>query len=163
MIKIIGIAILSISIILCAFSIYKRYILRPQNLQMFLEIISKYYFELTTSQKTIKEVVNSIELNNEYISECKRLSAITNINNAFIVENKIYADLFLGNDDKIIIENFYSSCGKGTLKTELTLCQKTIKAIENQLVDAKKQKETFAPLCIKLGIVVAICIVIILI
>lgn len=165
MIKTIGIVILMISVMLYAMTYYRKYKMRPRDIGFFIELITAYYTELSWSRKSMGEVLSGFDYVNydKYISETKILLSTNSYYDSFIEKNCLYPDFCIDNDDKAVIEYFFSEIGKYGFKKEIELCKKTIDSLANRKIDAESEFKKHGPLSLKLGAALGVWIAILLI
>lgn len=163
MMKIIGIAIISVSILLTGMGFYEKYNLRPKSLGIFIELLTVYSNDLKLYRKSLSEVIRSLDTSDDYLKECKRLIHVRPLYEAAVTDNIYFDKLFLSKDDKIILTSFFEKAGKSVLNEESLLCQKTIRALEIQREQASEEMKKMGPLSLKLGAIVGVLAAIILI
>ncbi len=165
MMKIIGTAIIAISVFLIGLSYYLKYKKRPQVLEMFIELLIAYQTELKWSQKSIVEVIETFDSSRcvEYISKVKCLAKNMSIEQAFVDNNSEFDILLLGDNDRLIIKHFFKECGKLSLKSEIDLCDRTINALTAQKNNASLESEKFGTLSLKLGAICGVWVAIMMI
>lgn len=165
MMKIIGIVIIAISVILYSISYYKNYKARPCDIGFFINLIKAYNTELFRTRKSMIEILSSINCKNYkvYIDEVNSLIANNTYYNAFIHENRYYNCMALNNEDKVIIEHFFSELGRSGIKKEIELCSNTLDALIERKKYADSEFKKIGPLSIKLGVALSIWVAILLI
>lgn len=163
MTKIIGIVILSVSIILIGLIKYEKYFSRKNSLKLFIDILKTYLISAKLSRKTMKDTVLMYEHKSEYLDECKRLLLSESLYDSMISKNDCFAHLYLKEEDIAVIKNFFANCGKGDYKTEMSLCNDTLSALQLLSEQADGSFKKTAPLVVKLSIIGAACLFILLV
>lgn len=159
MMKIVGIVILTISSVLLGFSCYKKYKIRPESLEMYINLLNKYLVELKWKRKSFVEVLKDCD-GCDYIKTFRTLSVFHPLEDSAINKNIQFNDLFLNEKDKLIIKCFFKESGKGNLENEITLCNNTLEYLKKQKEDADLNFKKMGPLSIKLSVIIAIWIAI---
>lgn len=163
MIKTIGIVILCVSIFLLGIIYYEKYKKRYRSIALFCEILNKYSVELKLHCKTISEIICEFDNNSKYIKESKRLIRTNTLYDTMIGSNRYFDELFLINQDIMIISNFFRNCGKGGYKTENELCINTLIALEKLKNDSLDNFKKSGPFVIKLSVICAVWVFIVLV
>ncbi len=159
MMKLVGIAMLMISSILFGLSYYKKYKVRPQSLEMFINLINKYLLELKWKRKSIFDVISQFN-DIEYFKYLKSLKIDNSLTDSAITLNSEYENLFLTKEDTYILKYFFDNTGKSSFDSEISLCNKTLEQLKFQKEDAENKMKKFGPLSLKFCIVLALWIAI---
>jgi len=159
MMKIIGIVIMTISTILFGLSFYKKYKLRPESIDLFINLISKYLLELKWKRKSFLEVLKECD-ENSYLINFKSLSAFNTLEDSAIYKNNDFDNLYLNDKDVLVIKTFLKDTGKSGFDNEVLLCTNTIDQLKKQKEEAEINYKKMGPLSIKLSVIIAIWIAI---
>lgn len=160
--KVLGTAILMISIILFGLSYYKKYKVRPQSLEMYIELLSCYLLELKWKRKSFTEVVKQNSTSNKYLAEFAALLNFHSLTESAMLFNKEFENLFLTKSDIEIIKNFITNTGKSNLGAEIILCNKTIELLNINKEEAINSMKKTGPLSLKISIILGFAIAIVL-
>lgn len=154
MMKIIGVAIVSVSVLLFGFTYFLKYKQRPEQLELFLNIISIYNSELKWSQKSLFEILSDFKSDkySDYVTEVKTLYSTGHaLSEAFIDNNSVFSGFVLNNHDISVLKYFFEECGKNNLLGEISLCEKTIETLSKRKNDALEEYKKLGPLSLKLS------------
>ncbi len=163
MMKIIGIAIVAISTIMFSFMLFEKYKIRPNSLQMYIELIECYYTHLKWHKKSFCETFKNYKTEDKYLITAKSLLINNCLIDAFVTNNDLFLSLYLTKEDQLIIENFLRNCGKQNYATELNLCEKTLASLSKQKQAAAIKYKDSGSLCLKLGGIAALWIFVLLV
>lgn len=163
MMKIIGIATISISTILYSFSVYEKYSLRPKNLNVIIEFLNNYLLELKWHKKSICDAIKAYDTKNEYLLHCRALVDNNIVVDAFFNKNELINQMCLTKDDLNILNNFFKTCGQSNYVGEIEHCKTTIDLLLTQKDVAVLKSNNYGKLCVKLGVIAAAWIFIIFI
>ncbi len=159
MMKIIGIVTMMISSILYGLSFYRKYKARPDDIDLFINLINKYMVELKWKRKSIFDIIEQLE-EFDYFKEIKVLSKDNSLIDSAITLNSKFKNLFLTKEDVAILQYFFENSGKSNLENELALCEKTLEQLKNQKEDAQVTMKKFGPLSVKFCLILAVWIAI---
>ena len=162
MMKIIGVAILSLSLVLYGLSQYEKRKERKISIELLIDIFSRYFSELRINKKSLSDVIKNYNSESEYIKECKKLLLNHSLYDSTVVKNSLFSDLYLDNEDEIIVKSFFEKSGKSSYVNELHLCEKVLSALEIRLDNARDCYKKYGPLSIKLSVICAVGIAVIL-
>lgn len=165
MMKILGTAMIAISSMLVALTYYNKYKTRPNSLEWFIKLITHYKFELKWRRNSLIQLVLDYANDeySEYVSEIKYSASDDSLTERFIDNNSKFESLKLSKEDVIILRNFLNESGKSSLESELSLCDKTLSALEIQKNNATSDFNKMGSLALKLGVICTIWIIIMLI
>ncbi len=162
MMKIVGIAILMISSVLLGMSFYKKYKARPEDLNIFITLLNSYIVELKWKRKTFVDVVKQFKNDNRYLFSFASLLPFNSVLDSAITKNNEFNNLFLEKKDIEILEHFFNNTGKGSMESEVSLCQSTIELLKNKRDEAEIKMKKMGPLALKICIIIGIWIAVIM-
>lgn len=164
MMKIAGTVMIAISTLLFGYLRYEKYKSRPKDIELFITILSAYRLELKWSKKSFDEIVKDFHCKgyDPYLRETSILLGSGSRVNAYIDENKYFSSMNLSSDDTDIIRYFLSESGKGSLMSEMSLCEKALNTLEVKKQEAEAEFRKQGPLVLKLGAVCGAWIIIML-
>ena len=165
MMRIVGIAIITVSIVLVGLIQYIKLKSRPSELELYINILTEYLNGLKWNQKTLKEVVLGFETNEfcDYISETKHLLEENSYLYSFFEGNNKYSHFHLCAEEENILKNFCFQSGNYNLENEIKLCEKTINLLENYKSEAYAKYKKLGLCGIKISLICGIWALILLI
>ena len=155
MMRIAGTAMIAVSILLIGFVRYEKYKSRPLDLELFIKLISAYRLELKWSRKSFDEIAGSFHYKgyDSYLNEAVSMIGVKSKSEASMDDNSKFALMNLSDDDAAVLRYFFSESGKGSLLSEVTLCEKTLETLEAKKQEAVAEFKKQGPLSLKLGAV----------
>ena len=147
---------IAVSILLIGFVRYEKYKSRLLELDLFIKLISAYRLELKWSRKSFDEIAGGFHCKGYdlYLKEAVSMIDVRSKLDAYMDDNSKFALMNFTDDDKAVLRYFFSESGKGSLLSEVTLCEKTLETLEAKKQEAMAEFKKQGPLSLKLG---AIC------
>lgn len=146
---------ISISALLFGYLRYEKYKSRPKDIELFIDLLCAYKLELKWSKKSFDEIVKGFRRKDydPYLKEASVLSDTGSRVSAYIDDNKYFSSMCLSSDDTDIIRYFLSESGKGSLMSEVSLCEKALNTLQVKKQEAEAEFKKQGPLVLKLGAV----------
>ncbi len=165
MMKIVGIVIITISIVLIGIIQYIKLKSRPMELDLYIKILTEYCNELKWNQKSLKEVIldfKAVDFN-EYINETIRLLHEKDYLDSLFDSNEKYRYFHLNPEDESVLRNFCFQSGNYGIENEIKLCEKTIKTLEYYKTEAETKFKKLGLFSVKIALICGIWAFILLI
>ena len=158
MMKTVGIVTIMISVFSFGFIRFVNLKKRPEELEMFIKLITEYRTDLKWQQRTFTQVLCEFKAESlaKYFSKAAELSLDSDHLYAFTDGNVYFRELHLSAEDITVIKYFLSKIGKNSLESETTLCQKTLETLESLKTEAVSKYKKSGPLTVKLSLICGI-------
>ena len=165
MMKIVGIATISISVVAFGFLKFSKLKNRPLELGLFIDILSKYLSDLKWKQLSLSEVIAAYENErfNRYIENTNKLLIDNDYVYSFFEGNNFYSQFHLSIEDSRILKLFFERTGKSSLESEIELCKKVLSKLEFQKEEADSNYKKSGLLALKLSLIFGVWLAVILI
>lgn len=165
MMKIVGIATISISIAAFGFLKFSKLRTRPLELGLFIDILTNYLSDLKWKQLSLSEVMATYENEyfGKYVENVKRLLIDNDYLYSFFDGNDYYSLLHLSIEDMSILRYFFERTGKSSLESEIELCKKVLSKLEYQKEEASSNYKKSGVLALKLSLIFSVWLAVILI
>lgn len=162
--KIIGIALIAISIICFGFIKTNASKKRPSELDLFIDILSVYKSNLVWEHKSISQVLSEFqsEKYNQYL-ESVRINMQSNDFYGAFLSNEEFKKFHLIDSDIKVLGNFFNNLGKYGIDEEIRLCEKSLDFLLIQKNQAEQERERQGKLYFKLGLLFALWVIILLV
>lgn len=155
---------IAISVLLQSFLRYEKYRTRPRDLDLFIKLLGAYKLELKWSRKAFDDIVRDFHYKgyDQYLKEVVSMLDKSPKIKAYIEENSRFSSMNFTSDDVAVLKYFFSESGKGSLLSEISLCEKTLETLEAKKLEAEADFKRQGPLALKLGIVGGVWLIIML-
>lgn len=165
MMKTVGI----VTILISAFSFgFVRFISlkrRPDELELFIKLITDYNTDLKWQQRSFSQVVCEFKSDRfaRYIDKASELVCDCDCLYSFIDGNPYFNEFHFSVQDITVLKYFFSRIGKNSLESEISLCQKTLDTLEVLKAEAISKYKKLGPFTVKLSIVCGIWVAVLLV
>ena len=155
---------IAISVSLIGFLRYEKYKTRPENLDFFIKLLSAYRLELKWSRKSLDDIVKNFHYKGyeSYLKEIVSMLDKKTKLEAYAEENSYFEKMYLTQEDRSVLKYFFSECGKGSMFSELNLCEKTLETLEAKKQEAAAEFKKQGTLSLKLGVLCGVWLAIML-
>ena len=156
---------ISSSITAYCFLKYLKFKYRPLELELFIDIFSKYLSELKWRQLSLADIVFTYKNKafDQYLNRVNVLLQDNDYNYSFFEGNEHFNQFHLSSADLSVIGYFLEYVGKNSLETEIELCTNVIGRLEEFRNSAEIDYKKTGAFVLKLSFILGLWIAVILI